>query len=221
MCKLTHNEHTGTPSWISRRALTTMQKQLGGGGGGGGHRLRRFASSNRHSVGSFFSAMTLMFLLRMSKFSSSFREILLDHENPEINTLTIRRCMEIVLCESTVHNEGQQQSETDDDDEVVLHAGGLIECSEHSRQLATQGQHVSTSNSSDIKLWKPLNLKDLKNLLKLYFQTHDREKLRYVDTMATIHVNHQPLLHLQLLHRHGEPLFDPAPPHTFCESLEE
>ena len=60
-----------------------------------------------------------MFLLRMSKFSSSLREILLDNENPEINKLTIRRCMEIVLCDSTVHNEGEH-SETEDD-EVVLH----------------------------------------------------------------------------------------------------
>ena len=66
-----------TPSWISRRALKTMQNQLSGRRGG---RLRRFSSA-QHNVGSYFSAMTLIFLLRMSKFYSSLREILLDNEN--------------------------------------------------------------------------------------------------------------------------------------------
>jgi len=211
------------PSWVSRRALSVMQKQLSSGEQPRVRkrlRLRRF-SCHQHSVGSLFSAMTLRLLNCMCKFSSSFREILLNGCGENDKKLITRRCMEIVLCDSVIITKEEEGEE--DSEDVVLHAEGLIECSKHSRALATQGHLVGMNSSilrskkkeeesSSKEVWKPLSLRDLKNLLKLYFQTHDREKLRYVDSMASIHIDHQPLLHLQLFHRHGEPLFDPAPP---------
>ena len=152
----------------------------------------RFASSNRHSVGSFFSAMTLMFLLRMSKFSSSLREILLMARIPnkayDTTMYGDRFVIDSTQWRRTFWNRWRRSG---------------ITCCVWSSVPSIRGVcdkiNMSALRTAATLSFEPLRLK----IFQLHFQTHDREVKvcrlwqRFMSSQHFFIFN---------LHRHGEPL---------------